>query len=125
MATISLDPAGTVEELQTESLPTTISLGAVVVDPNPELIVSVESATPPTTVDIVETEPPLNVEPQPAPQETVVFPGVTIAAAPLSGLPDVDITGLEDKSLLLYNASQGMWRPSRTLEDHFIVAGQF
>jgi hypothetical protein len=125
MATISLDPAGTVEELQTESLPITISLGAVVVDPNPELIVSIESATTPTTVDIVETESPTNVDPQCATEETVVFPGVTIAAAPLSGLPDVNMTGLEDKSLLLYNASQGVWKPSRTLEQHFIIAEQY
>lgn len=125
MATISLDPAGTVEELQTESLPTTVNLGAVVVDPNPEIIVNVESAEPTTNVDIVETEPPLGVEPQPTPPPTTVFPGVTIAAAPLTGLPDVDPTGLENNSLLLYNAQQGMWKPSRTLEDHFIVAGQF
>lgn len=125
MATISLDPAGTVEELQAESLPTTVNLGTVVVDPDPEIVVSVETAPPTTNVDVVETEPLLNVEPTPAPPPTTVFPGVTVAAAPLVGLPDVDPTGLENNSLLLYNANQGIWRPSRTLEDHFIVAGQF
>jgi hypothetical protein len=100
-------------------------LGSVTVDPNPEIIVNVESAVLQTTVDIIETESPTNVDPQCATEETVVFPGITIAASPLSGLPDVNLTGVEDNSLLLYNASQGVWKPSRTLEQHFIIAEQY
>ena len=125
MATISLAPAGTVENLQAVFIPETINLGSVTVDPNPEIIVNVESAVLQTTVDIIETESPTNVDPQCAPEETVVFPGITIAAGPLSGLPDVNLTGVEDNSLLLYNASQGVWKPSRTLEQHFIIAEQY
>jgi hypothetical protein len=125
MATIPLAPAGTVEELQTESLPTTVNLGAIVIDPNPEIIVNVEDAEPTTNVDVVDVPDEINVEPQPQSQETIVFPGVTIVAAPLVALPDVDPTGLENNSLLLYNATTGMWKPSKKLEDHFINAGQF
>lgn len=125
MATITLDPAGTVEELQSENIPAPINLGAVVVDPNPEIVVAVETAPPATTVDIVDVPEDITVEPTPAPAPSTVLPGITIAAAPLSGLPDVDITGLENNSLLLYNSTTGMWKPSKKLEDHFINAGQF
>lgn len=125
MATISLDPAGNVEELQVQSLVQTIVLETTVINASPQIAVDIETTTPPTDVDFVEISDDLTVVSEAPAPPTTVFPGVTIAAAPLVGLPDVDITGLENNSLLLYNSATGMWKPSKKLEDHFINAGQF
>lgn len=43
----------------------------------------------------------------------------------LAGLPDVDTTGVENDSLLLYNAVSEKWQPSRYLANHTFEAGHY
>lgn len=125
MTTISLDPAGSVQELQVQPIQTDNNVETIVINVSTETVVDLETFEPTTDVDVIDLQSELNVLSQPTVQETTVFPGVSIAAAPLVGLPDVDPTGIENNSLLLYNSTTKMWKPSKKLEDHFINAGQF
>lgn len=43
----------------------------------------------------------------------------------LSNLQDVDNTGLEQDSVLMYDSSSSKWKPSKKLENHLINAGFF
>lgn len=44
----------------------------------------------------------------------------------LNSASDVDTTqDLQDKSLLMYDANSGKWKPSKKLEDHYMNAGHF
>ena len=43
----------------------------------------------------------------------------------LSNLKDVDVTSLEDGSLLIYNHEETKWKASRKLEKQFLDAGEY
>lgn len=44
----------------------------------------------------------------------------------LSEMDDVDVSvGLENNSLLMYNAPLNKWKPTKKLEDHYMNAGHF
>jgi hypothetical protein len=37
----------------------------------------------------------------------------------------VDVTGVEDKSLLMFDAARSTWVTTRNIENHFINGGQY
>ena len=47
------------------------------------------------------------------------------SAAPLSNLPDVDISNIKDGSILIYSVSAGMWQAGNTLSNQILEAGQY
>jgi hypothetical protein len=51
-------------------------------------------------------------------------PGVR-GASSLSGLEDVDLSSLQDKSILMYDSNSSKWKPSKNLENHLVNAGFF
>ena len=57
--------------------------------------------------------------------ETVEFVGTTTRVEGVATLYDVDLTGLENDSLLLYKDSINKWVPGKKLETHTVEAGQY
>ena len=67
----------------------------------------------PTSVDNILVD--LSITEQPIPVDS---------NNPYTALP-TDLTGLEDKSLLIYDAATTKWVPTRTLDQHYINGGQY
>ena len=122
---IQLPGAGSTSNLVIEQIPSTDLTSVEVIQTQSNINIDLGTVTE-TDVVIQDPIPVIDVEVVPDTDSISVLPGTPTVIPPmLVQLPDVSTTGLEDKSLLLYNAISGIWEPSKRLEDHFINAGQF
>lgn len=122
---IQLPGAGATSNLVIEQVPSTDLTSVEVIQPQTNVNIELVTVTE-TDVVIQEPIPVIEVEVLPDTDSISVLPGTPSIIPPmLVQLPDVSTFGLEDKSLLLYNSTTGIWEPSKKLEDHFINAGQF
>jgi len=51
--------------------------------------------------------------------------GISGGAVPIAQLPDVDLTGIQDGSLLTYSSLTSKWQATNTLNNQTLEAGQF
>lgn len=74
---------------------------------------------------VVVPSSPSNVVLQPEATLDIQSSTVTIKNN-ISEMDDVDVSvGLENNSLLMYNAPLNKWKPTKKLEDHYMNAGHF
>jgi hypothetical protein len=73
---------------------------------------------------IIERKEPVVVSSQ---SQTQVVVGGMIGPTPttISGLQDLDLSGLAAGSLLVYNAGNKKWVATNTLENQVFVSGQY
>lgn len=58
-------------------------------------------------------------------QEDLRIRTSTFTTRKLSDLNDIDISGIEDGSVLVYSTNLGKWEATRTLEKQIINGGNF
>jgi hypothetical protein len=58
-------------------------------------------------------------------QEDLRIRTSTFTARKLGDLNDIDISGIEDGSVLVYSTNLGKWEATRTLEKQIINGGNF
>lgn len=51
--------------------------------------------------------------------------GAAGGAVPISQIPDVDLTGIQDGSVLAYSSLTGKWQATNSLSNQIFEAGQF
>ena len=52
-------------------------------------------------------------------------PAGPAGSSSITGLSDVDPTGLVNGALLIYNSQLGLWKTSKTLEEQTLECGQY